>query len=73
MPREYIADLVRVEKNDPKAEVTQAEIDTKFTAEKERLAADIRPLVETMATAASAAVPQAQPGTVVVSMRAMRG
>ncbi len=68
VPREYITDLIRVEKNDPKAEVTQADIDQKFTAEKDRISKDIQPLVETLAGAAGTGPGPVQAGVVTVSM-----
>ncbi len=79
VPREYVRDLIRIEKGDEKAEVTAAEIDAKFQAEQARISKDVQPLVETLAaggggnTGASAgggAAPalMVQAGTVVVSM-----
>jgi flagellar biosynthesis/type III secretory pathway M-ring protein FliF/YscJ len=68
VPREYITQLVRTEKNDAKADVTQQEIDQKFTAEKDRITKDIQPQVETLAAGASGPSTPTQAGTVVVSM-----
>jgi flagellar biosynthesis/type III secretory pathway M-ring protein FliF/YscJ len=68
VPREYITQLVRVEKNDPKAEVTQADLDQKFTAEKDRITKDLQPLVETVVAGVSGPTTPTQAGTVVVSM-----
>ncbi|MGD9689585.1 MAG: flagellar M-ring protein FliF C-terminal domain-containing protein [Phycisphaerales bacterium] len=73
VPRDYVIKLIQKEKKDDKAEPDQAEIDQRFATEKQRIESDIRPLVETMAVDASEALAQTQPGTVVVSMRALGG
>lgn len=74
VPREYVAALARQIKAaaapaGDAAEVTPAEIDQAFTAERDRLTKDLQPLVETMAQSdGGAAAPTTQAGTVTVSM-----
>jgi len=69
VPREYVRDLIRLEKNDDKAEVSAADIEAKFKSEQERISRDVQPLVETLAmSAGSGGAPAVQAGTVVVSM-----
>ena len=62
VPRSYFLSLYRMERNDPEAAPSEAELEPIVTAETTRIRADVEPIVDT------GAFEDAVPGTVVVSM-----
>lgn len=68
VPREHVAALIRTKKGDDKAEVKSDELEAAFVAERDRIAKDLQPLVETTVAAVESGAYQTQPGTVAVSL-----
>lgn len=62
VPRSYFLSVYRVDRSDPEAAPTDAELEPVVTAEKERIRSTVEPLVDT------GAFDDSVPGTVVVSM-----
>ncbi|MCH8218053.1 MAG: PD40 domain-containing protein, partial [Planctomycetes bacterium] len=62
VPRSYFVARFRMDRNDPEAVPDEAQLEPVVTSETARIKAMVEPLIDT------AAYPEAQPGTVVVSM-----
>ena len=62
VPRSYFVARFRMDRNDPEAVPNEAQLEPVVTSETARIKAMVEPLIDT------AAYPEAQPGTVVVSM-----
>jgi flagellar M-ring protein FliF len=68
VPREHIAALIRTKGGDEKAEVKPEDLETNFTTERDRIAKDLQPLVESTVASVDTGKFDTTPGTVTVSM-----
>lgn len=68
VPREYVAALLKTRSGDEKAEPKADELEPAFAGERERIAKDLQPLVESTVASVDTGKFDTTPGTVTVSM-----